>query len=584
MHINKNKNLPYKTKANSSPAIWILKFTNCLDFGIYFTCGLDFERGCQLHIKSKQKQEKMASNQVEVQAQNPQVQVQAENPQQLQQAIQAIGTGNDNQFVSASLYVGDLEPSVSDGEIYDLFQQIGLVHSVRVCRDAITDASLGYAYVNYNNAENATTALSLLNFTRLHGKPIRIMYSHRDPILRRCGSANIFIKNIDKVVDDRELYDTFRVFGPIYSSKIATDTASGRSKGYGFVHFEQEEAAQNAIEHMNGMLIRGKQVYVGPFKKKQERGQTNANENDNFRNVFVKNLSESLTDEDLRNYFGVYGTITSVIVMRDAEGKSKGFGFVNFENAEDAANCVQNLNGKKIGGKECYVEKARNKSESRGRCGRNLYVKNLDDSIDDEKLREMFSGFGTITSCKVMRDSHGHSKGFGFVAFASPDEASRALAEMKGKMVLSKSLYVSLAQRKDERRAWLQAHFSHLENVNADGMAPPVPGLNQQVIYGRGPVVPARAPGLNHGQGPAAPGQNHQQVINGQRPPVPARAPALNEQIIYSQGPVALARAPRLNQRTITRGQASVFLARAPGLNQQMVIRRQGPAVPARAP
>jgi len=60
-----------------------------------------------------------------------------------------------------------------------------------------------------------------------------------------------------------------------------------------------------------------------------------------------------------------------------------------------------------------------------------------------------------------MRDFDGHSKGSGFVGFSSPDEASRALAEMIMKMVGRKPLYVARVERKEERSAKLQAHFSH---------------------------------------------------------------------------------------------------------------------------
>ena len=56
--------------------------------------------------------------------------------------------------------------------------------------------------------------------------------------------------------------------------------------------------------------------------------------------------------------------------------------------------------------------------------GVNLYVKNLDDQIDDERLRKEFAPFGTITSAKVMTDSTGRSKGFGFVCFSTPEEVS----------------------------------------------------------------------------------------------------------------------------------------------------------------
>ncbi|KAL6001687.1 poly(A) binding protein Pab2 [Asimina triloba] len=391
----------------------------------------------------------------------------------------AAASNGGNQFATTSLYVGDLEPNVTDSQLYGLFSQLGHVASVRVCRDLATRRSLGYAYVNYSNMQDAARALDVLNFTPLNGKPIRIMYSHRDPSIRKSGAGNIFIKNLDKAIDNKALHDTFSVFGNILSCKIATDP-SGQSKGYGFVQFEQEEAAQNAIDKLNGMLLNDKQVYVGPFLRKQERDIA-ANKT-KFNNVFVKNLSESTTDEDLKNIFGEYGTITSAVIMREADGKSKCFGFVNFENADDAAGAVEGLNGKKFDDKEWYVGKAQKKSERemelKGRFeqnmkeaadkyqGVNLYLKNLDDSITDDKLREMFSEFGSITSCKVMRDPNGISRGSGFVAFSTPEEASRALAEMNGKMVVSKPLYVALAQRKEDRRARLQKchYIKYMEN------------------------------------------------------------------------------------------------------------------------
>ena len=91
--------------------------------------------------------------------------------------------------------------------------------------------------------------------------------------------------------------------------------------------------------------------------------------------------------------------------------------------------------------------------------GVNLYIKNLEDGIDDERLRTEFSQFGTITSAKVMKDDKGNSKGFGFVCFSSPDEATKAVTEMNGRIIVTKPLYVALAQRKDERRAQLSTQF-----------------------------------------------------------------------------------------------------------------------------
>jgi polyadenylate-binding protein len=447
----------------------------------------------------------------------------AQQQQQQQAAQQAAAAGAPpTQFVSTSLYVGDLEPNVSEAQLYEIFSQVGPVVSIRVCRDLITRRSLGYAYVNYNSAQDATRALELLNFTAVNGKPIRIMFSHRDPSIRKSGTANIFIKNLDKSIDNKALHDTFSAFGAILSCKVATD-GSGQSKGYGFVQFEQEEAAQTAIEKVNGMLLIDKPVFVGPFVRRQERDQ--AGGASKFNNVYVKNLGENTNDEELRKVFGAFGGISSAVVMRDIEGKSKCFGFVNFEHADDAAKAVDALNGKKIDEKEWYVGRAQKKSEREAELrakfeqerkeriekyqGVNLYLKNLDDTIDDEKLRELFAEFGTITSCKVMRDPQGQSRGSGFVAFSSPEEATRAVTDMNGKMVGSKPLYVALAQRKEERRARLQAQFAQMRTPVGPAVPttlpmyhPGAPGMGQQIYYGQPPpgLIPPQPAGFGYQQ------------------------------------------------------------------------------------
>lgn len=58
------------------------------------------------------------------------------------------------------------------------------------------------------------------------------------------------------------LHDTFAAFGNVLSCKVATDE-HGASRGYGFVHYETAEAADNAIRSVNGMLLNDKKVFVG---------------------------------------------------------------------------------------------------------------------------------------------------------------------------------------------------------------------------------------------------------------------------------------------------------------------------------
>ncbi|XP_014828491.1 PREDICTED: embryonic polyadenylate-binding protein-like isoform X4 [Poecilia mexicana] len=376
--------------------------------------------------------------------------------------------GSGPAYPLASLYVGDLHPDVTEAMLYQKFSPAGPIMSIRVCRDIITRRSLGYAYINFQQPADAECALDTMNYDVIKGRPIRIMWSQRDPGLRKSGVGNIFIKNMDESIDNKALYDTFSAFGNILSCKVVCDEKG--SKGYGFVHFETQEAANRAIETMNGMLLNDRKVFVGHFKSRKEREVEFGSKAMKFTNVYIKNFGEDFTDEKLKEVFSAFGRTLSVRVMKDEKGQSRGFGFVNYAHHEDAQKAVDEMNGKELNGKTIYVGRAQKRLERQGELKRkfdqikqdriqryqgvNLYVKNLDDGINDERLRKEFSPYGTITSAKVMTEG-GQSKGFGFVCFSSPEEATKAVTEMNGRIVATKPLYVALAQRREERKAIL---------------------------------------------------------------------------------------------------------------------------------
>ncbi|KAL1492853.1 hypothetical protein ABEB36_011033 [Hypothenemus hampei] len=414
-------------------------------------------------------------------------------------------------YPMASLYVGDLHSDITEAMLFDKFSSAGPVLSIRVCRDLITRRSLGYAYVNFQQPADAERALDTMNFDLIKGRPIRIMWSQRDPSLRKSGVGNVFIKNLDRSIDNKAMYDTFSAFGNILSCKVAQDE-NGTSKGYGFVHFETEEAANKSIEKVNGMLLNGKKVYVGRFIPRKEREKELGEKAKLFTNVYVKNFGEDLSEDQLRSMFEKFGKITSYKIMNKDDGKSKGFGFVAFESPEAAEAAVEALNGKElVEGKPLYVGRAQKKAERQQELKRrfealkmerlnryqgvNLYVKNLDDTIDDERLRKEFAPFGTITSAKVMMEEHSgpnpmlRSKGFGFVCFSSPEEATKAVTEMNGRIVGSKPLYVALAQRKEDRKAHLTSQYmQRMANMRMHQMGQFIqPGASSYFV----PTIPA---------------------------------------------------------------------------------------------
>ncbi|KAI8506082.1 Polyadenylate-binding protein 4 [Branchiostoma belcheri] len=412
--------------------------------------------------------------------------------------------GGGPTYPCASLYVGDLDPDITEAMLYEKFSPAGPVLSIRVCRDMVTRRSLGYAYVNFQQPADAERALDTMNFDTIKGKPMRIMWSQRDPSLRKSGVGNVFIKNLDKSIDNKAIYDTFSAFGNILSCKVAQDE-TGSSKGFGFVHFETQEAADEAMAKVNGMMLNGKKVYVGRFVPRSERLAAMGEAQKRFTNIYVKNFGDKWDDDKLRDAFEKYGKVVSAKVMTDDIGHSRGFGFVSYEEPDSAGKACEEMNDMEVeDGRRIYVGRAQKKAERQAELkakfekikqeriqryqGVNLYVKNLDSTIDEEILRKEFSQFGTITSSKVMTEN-GRSKGFGFVCFSSPEEATKAVTEMNGRIVVSKPLYVALAQRKEDRKAQLASQYMQ----RMAGMRMPAPQPNQ-MFQGSSYFMPSMQP------------------------------------------------------------------------------------------
>jgi polyadenylate-binding protein len=408
-------------------------------------------------------------------------------------ATPTTGSGATPKPPSASLYVGDLSVDVTEAMLFEIFNAVGPVHSIRVCRDSLTRRSLGYAYVNFHSVVDAERALHTLNTSLIMHRPCRIMWSQRDPSVRKTGVGNIFIKNLDTSIGHKELYDRFSEFGSILSCKVAQNE-NGGSKGYGFVHYESEKAAQAAIDGVNNTKLGGKEVYVGFFIPRKMRVQQ---VEQSWTNVYVKDLDPEVTDEEFKQLFEKFGTVNSPLIKRDKNGVSTGFGFVNFVCHEDAKTAVDALNGRKLGNKTITCCRAMKRLERETKLKReweqqkfnkyhgiNLYVKHIEDEVDEETLRREFSAFGEVKSCKIPLDEKGSSKGFGFVCFSTPEEAQKAITGLNSKILQNqkKPLFVALHESKEVRKQKL----AHRHNL---AMTKNIRGVPQQMYSPQGQAM-----------------------------------------------------------------------------------------------
>ena len=123
--------------------------------------------------------------------------------------------------------------------LWEIFVQAGPVANVYVPKDRVTNEHQSYAFVEYQGEDDADYAVRVLNMIKLHGKPMRVNKASSAERKNDDVGANLFVGNLDPELDEKLLYDTFSAFGVVTQTpKIARDTETGASRGFGFVSYD----------------------------------------------------------------------------------------------------------------------------------------------------------------------------------------------------------------------------------------------------------------------------------------------------------------------------------------------------------
>jgi RNA recognition motif-containing protein len=140
----------------------------------------------------------------------------------------------------------------------------------------------------------------------------------------------IYVGNLPWSISDQELADAFGAYGNVEKASIISDRHSGRSKGFGPLSYERSR-----IIRKNSTM----EIYVG-------------------------NLPWSISDQELADAFGAYGNVEKASIISDRDsGRSKGFGFVTMNDADEANKAIEAMNGAEMGGRNLKVNEARPREE-----------------------------------------------------------------------------------------------------------------------------------------------------------------------------------------------------------------------------
>lgn len=166
--------------------------------------------------------------------------------------------------------------------------------------------------------------------------------------------------------------------------------------------------------------------------------------------IYVGNIDEKVHDEVLWELMLQVGPVVNVHIPKDKiSQKHAGYGFVEFRTEDDAEYAIKVMNMVKLYGKPIKVNKSSLGDKSQ-EIGANIFIGNLDPSVDEKLLYDTFSAFGGIMQTpKIMRGEDGASKGFGFVSFDSFEASDLSIECMNGQFLYNRVIMVQYAYKKE---------------------------------------------------------------------------------------------------------------------------------------
>lgn len=189
-------------------------------------------------------------------------------------------------------------------------------------------------------------------------------------------SKTVFVGRLSWNVDNDWLSQEFAECGEVVSARVQMDRNTGKSRGFGYVTFATEEAAEAALK-LDGKEIDGRPVHIDKSVEKDQNTvrEKRANAFGDSPSapssvLFVGNLSFDATEDAVWEVFSEYGDIKSVRLPTDREsGRPKGFGYVEFTDIEVAKKAYAGLVGTEIAGRAIRLDYSQPRDDSGGRGG-----------------------------------------------------------------------------------------------------------------------------------------------------------------------------------------------------------------------
>ncbi|XP_058808116.1 poly(U)-binding-splicing factor half pint isoform X3 [Phymastichus coffea] len=192
------------------------------------------------------------------------------------------------------------------------------------------------------------------------------MASQRNQVQRQQALAlmcRVYVGSISFELKEDTIRQAFLPFGPIKSINMSWDPVTQKHKGFAFVEYEIPEAAQLALEQMNGVMIGGRNIKVVGRPSNMPQAQSVIDEiteeSKHYNRIYIASIHQDLTEEDIKSVFEAFGPITYCkLAQGSSPHRHKGYGFIEYESMQSALEAIASMNLFDLGGQYLRVGRA----------------------------------------------------------------------------------------------------------------------------------------------------------------------------------------------------------------------------------
>ena len=401
------------------------------------------------------------------------------------------------------------------------------------------------ANATFNDSEMANKCRKEMNQRKIKNNNIRIMREEKYFLQKNKETKNnLYVKNIPKEKDARELYEYFLQFGDVFSLKVNENEKMDFPKT-AFLTYYKEEDAKKCIDNTTNKKIWGSDMEVQYQKNTNEKGYNNNHNNyhsnyNNYNNysnrnlkINITNLPDNYTDKEISKLCEEFGKCEICDIKTNRYGK---FAIVKFSKESEAKTALEKLNNKEIAQKKLVVKEPHynnynNNSQHYPNYNNynkrpnnfpffynyplpkieeqyeknNLYVSNIPPMATKEDLEKTFGQYGPIKNIKLDEDKSITSetkekikflnRGFGYVLFEKQEDAQKALKSLAGKYIIGfenyfKPLNVDNFIPKDKRNITQGTNYYNISNAPMiyPGQFIPAPQYMMPMPIGMNPI------------------------------------------------------------------------------------------------